>query len=76
MIPSDTPAADILQSHTSIGFDRTAIMRDLDVTFPIERARELVAQRRLGGMATHGYSFCTHAVGVLARVLAAFGVAR
>ena len=57
VLPSDTPAADILQSHTSIGFDRTAILRDLNVTFPIDRVRELVGQGRLGGLARNGYSF-------------------
>jgi D-proline reductase (dithiol) PrdB len=56
-LPSDTPAADILQSHTSIGFDRTAIIRDLNVTFPIERVRELVARGALGGLAPNAYSF-------------------
>src|SRR5688572_24295230 len=35
VIPSDTPTADIVQSHTSLGFDRTPIMRDLNVSFPI-----------------------------------------
>ena len=57
VLPSDTPAADILQSHTSIGFDRTAILRDLNVTLPIERVRELVARGTLGGLARHVYSF-------------------
>lgn len=57
VIPSDTPSADIVQSHTSLGFDRTAIMRDLNVTFPIDRARELVARGELGGLAPHSYSF-------------------
>jgi D-proline reductase (dithiol) PrdB len=57
VIPSDTPAADILQSHTSLGFDRTAILRDLDVTFPIHRGRELVARGALGGLAPNAYSF-------------------
>jgi D-proline reductase (dithiol) PrdB len=57
VLPSDTLAADILQSHTSIGFDRAAILRDLNVTFPIDRVRELVGQGRLGGLARNGYSF-------------------
>ena len=57
VIPSDTPAADMIQSHTSIGFDRTAILRDLNVTFPLERARELVARGVLGGVAPSHYSF-------------------
>ena len=56
-IPSDTPARDILQSHTSIGFDRTAIMRDLNVTFPIDRFRELVSQGKAGSLSRNFYSF-------------------
>ena len=51
MIPSDTPAADIVQSHTSLGFDRVPIMRDLNISFPIDRLRELVARGELGGLA-------------------------
>jgi D-proline reductase (dithiol) PrdB len=57
VIPSDTPSADIVQSHTSLGFDRTAIMRDLNVSFPIDRVRELVARGELGGLAPSSYSF-------------------
>lgn len=57
VIPSASPAADIRQSHTSIGFDRTPIIRDLNVTFPIDRVRELVAAGRLGGLGPAGYSF-------------------
>ena len=57
VIPSDTPAADIVQSHTSIGFDRAAIIRDLNISFPIERARELVARGELGGLGPFCYSF-------------------
>jgi D-proline reductase (dithiol) PrdB len=57
VIPSDTPTADIIQSHTSLGFDRSAIMRDLNVTFPIDRLRELVIRGELGGLAPNCYSF-------------------
>jgi D-proline reductase (dithiol) PrdB len=56
-IPADTPAADILQSHTSLGFDRLPIMRDLNVTFPVDRLRELVERGELGGVAPTHYSF-------------------
>jgi D-proline reductase (dithiol) PrdB len=55
-IPADTPAADIVQSHTSLGFDRVAIMRDLNITFPIDRLRELAAQGALA-LAANNYSF-------------------
>jgi len=57
VIPSDTPAADIIQSHTSIGFDRVAIIRDVNISFPIERTRELVARGELGGLGPSCYSF-------------------
>src|SRR5258705_5458176 len=57
VIPSGTPTADILQSHTSIGFDRVAIMRDINISFPIDRLRELVARGELGGPRPSHYSF-------------------
>ena len=57
VLPSDTPTSEIVQSHTSIGFDRTAILRDLNVTFPIDRLRELVMKGALGGLTRHAYSF-------------------
>ena len=57
VIAADTPTVDILQSHTSIGFDRVAIMRDINVSFPIDRLRELVARRELGGLGPNHYSF-------------------
>jgi D-proline reductase (dithiol) PrdB len=57
VIPSDTPTRDIVQSHTSLGFDRTAIMRDLNISFPIDRVRELAARGSLGALAPNFYSF-------------------
>jgi len=57
VIPSSTPARDIVQSHTSIGFDRTAFIRDINVTFPIDRFRELAAQGKIGGVSSNFYSF-------------------
>lgn len=56
-IPLDTPPADIVQSHSSIGFDRSAIQRDLNVTYPIDRLRELVERGVVGSLATTHYSF-------------------
>jgi D-proline reductase (dithiol) PrdB len=57
IIPSDSNTADIVQSHFSIGFDRTAIYRDINITFPIDRMRELVEQGEIGGLAPNNYSF-------------------
>ena len=57
VIPAQTPDLDILQSHNSIGFDRTAIYRDLNVTFPRDRLRELVEQGIVGSRTLNDYSF-------------------
>jgi D-proline reductase (dithiol) PrdB len=56
-IPADTPTVDIVQSHTSLGFDRVAIMRDVNVSFPIDRLRELAARGEIGGLGPNNYSF-------------------
>jgi len=57
VIPSETPPTKIRQSHASIGFDRTAAMRDLNVIFPMDRMRELVAAGELGSLGPNYYSF-------------------
>ena len=57
VIPSNTPAAEILQSQTSIGFDRAPIMRDINISFPIDRLRELAERGEIGELAPHAYSF-------------------
>ena len=57
VLPSDRPAGEIVQSHTSIGFDRSGIQRDLNVTYPIDRLRELVERGVLGGLAPRSFSF-------------------
>jgi D-proline reductase (dithiol) PrdB len=57
VIPEDTPARDIILSHASIGFDRTAIQRDLNVVFPMDRVRELVRRGEIGSLASTYYSF-------------------
>jgi D-proline reductase (dithiol) PrdB len=57
LIAADTPTVDIVQSHTSLGFDRVAIMRDVNISFPIDRLRELVGRGAVGGLAPYSYSF-------------------
>lgn len=56
-IPTTTAASDIVQSHVSIGFDHTAIYRDLNVTFPLDRLQELVKQGTIGSLSQQHYSF-------------------
>ncbi len=57
VIPSSAGAADIIQSHNSIGFDHTGIYRDINVTFPIDRLAELVDQGKVGSLSENYYSF-------------------
>src|SRR5580765_1028528 len=57
VIPSDTATIDIIQSHTSIGFDRVPTMRDANISFPIDRLRELIARGELGELGPRCYSF-------------------
>jgi D-proline reductase (dithiol) PrdB len=57
VIPAITPVRDIVQSHPSIGFDRTAFMRDINISFPVNRLNELAAQGVIGSLSTDFYSF-------------------
>ena len=57
VIPSSTPASGIIQSHMSIGFDRTGIMRDVNVTFPVDRLREMAERGEVGSVTENFYSF-------------------
>ena len=57
VIPSDSDPADIVQSHFSIGFDRTAIYRDINITFPMDRLSELAERGVIGSVAPNHYSF-------------------
>jgi len=56
-IAGDTPLANIMLSHSSIGFDRSDVQRDLNVAFPLDRARELVAAGEIGSLASTHYAF-------------------
>lgn len=57
VIPSSSGPSEVLQSHSSIGFDRTAIQRDLDVVFPLELLREFEQQGAIGELAPRFLSF-------------------
>ena len=56
-LPSAAPLAEIVQSHSSIGFDRSGIQRDLNVTYPVDRLRELRERGAIGNLAESFYSF-------------------
>ena len=57
IIPRLTDPSDIVQSHTSIGFDRTSIYKEINITFPIDRLNELVALGKIGSLSDNYYSF-------------------
>ncbi len=56
VIPGNVMAAELVQTQTSANFDRSAIQQDLNVTFPIDRLRELAAAGQIGSLATNHYS--------------------
>jgi len=57
VIPAETAANELVMSHISVNFDRTGFQQDLNVAFPIDRLRELVADGSVGSMASVHYSF-------------------
>jgi D-proline reductase (dithiol) PrdB len=57
VIPSETAAGELVMSHISVNFDRTGFQQDLNVAFPIDRLRELVAEGTVGSTAALHYSF-------------------
>ena len=56
-IARETPARDLVMSHTSVNFDRSGFAEDVNVVFPIDRFRELQASGSIGSMADVHYSF-------------------
>jgi D-proline reductase (dithiol) PrdB len=57
VIPAGTAANELVMSHISVNFDRTGFQQDLNVVFPIDRLRELVAEGVVGSAASVHYSF-------------------
>ena len=57
VIPTETATNDIVMSHISTNFDRSAFQLDLNVVFPIDRLRELAAAGSIGSVAAFQYSF-------------------
>ena len=57
VIPGDAGPADLVMSHASVNFDRTAFQSDWNVVFPLDRVRELVRDKIVGAVAAFHYSF-------------------
>jgi D-proline reductase (dithiol) PrdB len=56
VIDRDVAESDLLQSQSSIGFDRGLRIRDINVVFPVDRLHELVADGSVGSLTSAFYS--------------------
>ncbi len=57
LIPSVTPASDLVMSHVSTNFDRTGFQMDLNMVFPLDRLNELAQEGFIDSVASYHYSF-------------------
>ena len=83
IIPGDSDFSDVILTHVSANFDRTALQDDPNVAFPLDRLREMRDAGEIGGVSNWHYSFMGampnpmlfEAAGVeVGRLLAADGV--
>ena len=56
-IPNDTAADEIVMSHISVNFDRTAFQQDFNVTFPLQHLADMEEEGLIGSVASNHYSF-------------------
>jgi D-proline reductase (dithiol) PrdB len=59
VIPGDVQANDLVMSHMSTSFDRTAFQRDWNAVFPLDRLREMAAEGVIGSLAGFHYSYAS-----------------
>ncbi len=57
IIPGDTPAAELVMSHTSVNFDRSGFQEDVNVVFPLARLHELADEKMIGSVSDFHYAF-------------------
>ncbi|MBI3042275.1 MAG: selenoprotein B glycine/betaine/sarcosine/D-proline reductase [Betaproteobacteria bacterium] len=57
VIPGETPAGDLIMSHSSVNFDRSGFQEDINVVFPLGRLRELKADGAIGAVSDFHYAF-------------------
>ena len=57
LLPGDVDFADVVLSHISVNFDRSAFQQDPNISFPLDRLREMAAEGEIGGVANWHYSF-------------------
>ena len=57
IVPGDVDWADVVSTHISTNFDRSAFQQDPNISFPLDRLRELAADGVIGGVSRWHYSF-------------------
>ena len=57
-IPADVQRGDLTITHKY--YDHTAADRDINVVLPLDRLRELLAEKRIGGIGPFVYGFMGH----------------
>ena len=57
ILPGDVDFADCVLSHISTNFDRSAFQQDPNISFPLDRLREMAADGEIGGVSKWHYSF-------------------
>lgn len=57
LLPHDVDFADVVVSHISTNFDRSAFQQDPNIWFPLDRLREMAAAGEIGGISHWHYSF-------------------
>ena len=57
IIPGDADFGDLLLSHISANFDRSAYQQDPNIVFPLDRLREMAAAGEIGAVSNWHYSF-------------------
>lgn len=57
ILPGDVDVADCVLSHISSNFDRSAFQQDPNISFPLDRLREMVADGEIGQISKWHYSF-------------------
>lgn len=56
-IAGSEDANNLVMSHSSVNFDKTGFAEDVNLVFPVDRFKELVAAGKIGSLADVHYSF-------------------
>lgn len=57
VVPGDADWADVVLSHVSTNFDRSAFQQDPNISFPLDRLHEMVETGEIGDVSPRHYSF-------------------